>query len=276
VLPVTAIQAVDGNRKPKYRMTAGQKRTIERRIKELWRRLELKTGSPIDPDNLEGRLQAMIEDRLILPGDHWVAGHMGPDFPETIPVSAPLWYKLTQHEIFATGITQDAWLSLTIRLGINTLGDLLLHTEEEITARCGEWVAKEAKLCLSAMTMVRLPTSEELEAARSAGFWTELSDNHPSNGVRCLRTAICLLDFYSHHDISFGDTNSFLDRIGVDSIGALIKRTPEQLKAAFAADDLNRYSFARDASEELLQKEAERKFGYLLEWATASGLQFAS
>ena len=272
---MTVIQAVDGNRKPKYRMTAGQKRTIERRIKELWRRLELKTGSPIDPAGLEFRLQAMVEDRLILPGDHWVAG-LRLDCPETIPVPAPLWYRLTQHEISASCMTHEAWLSLSIRLGINNLGDLFLHTEEEITARCGEWVTKEAKLCLSSMTLLRLPRAEELEAARLNGFWTELSDHLPSNGVRCLRTVICLLDFYDQHNIHFGGTNSFLDRIGVYSIGALIKRTPEELKAAFIADDLNRYSFARDASEELPQKVAERKFGYLLEWATASGLKFAS
>lgn len=266
----------------KYEVSSWMLARVERLFGEIKRRLMLPGGSPIDPERLLGALQCAREGRNIRPGHYEGLITLYPY--ATVPVPMYIWAPLAWMHTDMLGIMWQTRLALN-EMRVFHVGTLLLHTEQELTARCNSRAVTDVKHCLRKVQL-RLPTAEELAAAKAAGFWVELPDGlYDKYNLRNLRIATKLaplVPVLELHQLR-GSRDGFFDWARMVTLGDVLGKTETEIRELWedyvfyvhTAGDSAKEDSLSEAMGALLCSEAATLADATISWVHAAGLKFA-
>lgn len=280
VIVLSAEHAARDNRK--YEVTPAMLARIERRMGEITHRLGLPSGSPINPEDVLDALQSVREGRTIPPSRHQGGITLYPY--DVVPVPMYIWVKVAWMYTDLLGIKWQTRLALN-DMRVFYVGTLLLYTEEELALRSNARTVKDVKSCL-AQHGLRLPTAEELAAAKEAGFWVELPDQLGFKEYWNLRVAAV----FAHMEPILGlfqlrgSRDGFFDWAEMVTLGDVLARSEDELRHLWreyvidkwVGGNAERKVAISSELRQLLVDEAETLATATVEWVSAAGLKLAS
>lgn len=280
VVVLSAEQAARDNRK--YEVTPRMLARVERLMEEIERRLRLPGGSPINPEDVLEALQSAREGRTVLPTRHQGGITLYPH--DVVPVPVYIWVKAAWLWTDSLGLKWQTRLALN-EMRVFYVGTLLLYTEEELAQRCNARAVKDVKSCLRAHGL-RLPTAEELSAAKEAGFWVELPDSGVGGKVWNLRVARELAPLEPILELGQlrGSRDGFFPWAKMATLGDVLAKTEDELRQLWREYALDKWVVGSTERKpaisverrQLLTHEADILATATVDWVAAAGLKLAS
>lgn len=129
---------------------------------------------------------------------------------------------------------------------------------------------------------LRLPTAEELDAAKTAGFWVELPDQRSKN-LRVATELAPLEAILYLHELR-GSRDGFFPWARMEVLGDLLKKTEVEVRELWREYIINSHVRGNAESRaalsegwlELLCTEATMMADEVVRWVAAAGLKFAA
>lgn len=269
----------DAQDNTRHTVTAAERTAFERLADQIRAELMRTGGSAIDPRNVLAALRSVIDGRYVPAGflsNITLHPHV------VVPVPLHIWIRIAWLPLELLGLrwpTRRALYDMHIRY----VGNLLLYSEYELGQNCDLHAITDIQQRLGSYGL-RLPTPEELAAAKEAGFWVGLPDevNGRIGSLRIARELAAMVPITELVQLRSVGENGFFEWAEISTVGDLLAQTQDDLYETVqdfvvgehTGWDSNREEELSDKTKNNLMEEVKRLNDIIIEWVAAAELQF--